>query len=188
MYSNFTYSRALKRVSSSSSPRPRRAFIHSFIHLPRQNRNRYDVNAPTPPKRSISRSTAIQPPQSGVNRSLSPRARPQMRRCLANDSPVEPNRFRAFAFACVVAPRRHPPTRARGGATWCVCVCVFTMYARWSFEWASMSTSNRAWINVVTCMGGQVATFIKIAKWQHWNVRRPTTLRLQYVRVCVTNK
>ena len=143
-----------------------RACIHSS-----PTSKQYNVNAPTPPKRSISHSTAIQPPQSGVNRSLSPRARPQLQRCLANDSPVEPNRFRAF----VVAPRRHPPTRARGGATWCS--RLFTMSARSfvrSFEWASMSTSNRAWINVARAMrtGGQVATFVKIAKWQHWNVRR----------------
>jgi len=149
-----------RRVSVHLLP-PVRPAIHSRVATNIPNRTKH---APTPPKRSISRSTAIQPRQSGVNRSLSPRARPQTRRCLANDSPVELNRFRAFAV------ERHQPRRGRRrGATSFTCVWGVLRNVRRASKLTptSMSRCARGLMSRRTS-GGQVARFVKVAKWQHW--------------------
>jgi hypothetical protein len=185
MYSNFTFSRALKRVSSSSSPRPRRAFIHSAptseskpVRRQRTNASKtLDFPLDCDPTTAIWGKSIPFPPRTPADAKMS---------CKRFTSGTKP-----LPSVCVCICCRPAPPSADARTRWCdmVCVCVCLRRTRvWSFEWASMSTSNRAWINVVTCMGGQVATFIKIAKWQHWNVRRPTTSWLQYVRVCITNK
>lgn len=73
---------------------------------------------------------------------------------------------------------RPAPPSAEARTRWCdmvrACVCLRCTRVR-SFEWASMSTSNRAWINVAFASGGQVATFVEIAKWQHRNIRPSMT-------------
>ena len=120
MYSNFTYSRALKRVSSSSSPRPRRAIIHSSptseskpVRRQRTNASKtLDFPLDCDPTTAIWGKSIPFPPRTPADAKMS---------CKRFTSGTKP-----LPSVCVCICCRPAPPSADARTRWCdmVCVCV----------------------------------------------------------------